>query len=71
MLRIVASGEREDPPSEAAQAQPSCRYDGRVQAVVCLAEKQEAKMNWVKCTDMHNRPIYVNIEMRLAFSGTK
>jgi putative SOS response-associated peptidase YedK len=23
MLRIVASGEREDPPSEAAQAQPS------------------------------------------------
>jgi hypothetical protein len=55
MLRIVASGEREDPPSEAAQAQPS-------QAVVCLAEKQEAKMNWVKCTDMHNRPIYVNIE---------
>jgi hypothetical protein len=34
----------------------------RVQAVICLAEKQEAKMNWVKCTDMHNRPIYVNIE---------
>ncbi len=27
-----------------------------------LSAKQEAKMNWVKCTDMHNRPIYVNIE---------
>jgi hypothetical protein len=30
--------------------------------VVCLAEKQEAKMNWVKCTDMRKQPIYVNIE---------
>jgi hypothetical protein len=39
MLRIVASGEREDPPSEAAQHNLHCRHDGRVQAVVCLAEK--------------------------------
>jgi hypothetical protein len=27
-----------------------------------LSAKQEAKMNWVKCTDTQNRPIYVNIE---------
>jgi hypothetical protein len=27
-----------------------------------LSGKQEAKMNWVKCTDMRNQPIYVNIE---------
>jgi hypothetical protein len=27
-----------------------------------VSAKQEANMNWVKCTDMHNRPIYVNIE---------
>jgi biopolymer transport protein ExbD len=24
--------------------------------------KQEAKMNWVKCTDMRKQPIFVNIE---------
>jgi hypothetical protein len=28
MLRIVASGEREDPPSEKLQSQPCFRYDG-------------------------------------------
>ncbi len=27
-----------------------------------LSAKQEAKMNWVKCTDMRKQPIYVNIE---------
>jgi hypothetical protein len=27
-----------------------------------LAAKQEAKMNWVKCTNMNKQPIYVNIE---------
>jgi hypothetical protein len=27
-----------------------------------LSGKQEAKMNWVKCTDMRNQPIFVNIE---------
>jgi hypothetical protein len=27
-----------------------------------LSAKQEAKMNWVKCTDMRNQPVYVNIE---------
>jgi hypothetical protein len=27
-----------------------------------LSGKQEAKMNWVKCTDMRKQPIYVNIE---------
>jgi hypothetical protein len=25
-------------------------------------KKQEAKMNWVKCTDMRKQPIFVNIE---------
>jgi hypothetical protein len=25
-------------------------------------KKQEAKMNWVKCTDMRKQPIYVNTE---------
>jgi hypothetical protein len=30
--------------------------------VLCLAEKQEAHMNWIKCTDMNKQPIYVNIE---------
>jgi hypothetical protein len=30
--------------------------------VLCLSAKQEAKMNWVKCTDMNKQPIYVNIE---------
>jgi hypothetical protein len=30
--------------------------------VLCLSAKQEVKMNWVKCTDMRNQPIYVNIE---------
>jgi hypothetical protein len=27
-----------------------------------LSAKQEAKMNWVKCTDMRKQPIFVNIE---------
>jgi hypothetical protein len=27
-----------------------------------LGGKQEANMNWVKCTDMNKQPIYVNIE---------
>src|SRR6266446_3007615 len=27
-----------------------------------LSVKQEAKMNWVKCTDMRKQPIFVNIE---------
>ena len=27
-----------------------------------LSRKQEANMNWVKCTDMNKQPIYVNIE---------
>jgi hypothetical protein len=31
-------------------------------AVLCFIAKQEAKMNWVKCTDMNKQPIYVNIE---------
>ena len=26
------------------------------------AKKQEANMNWVKCTDISNQSIYVNIE---------
>jgi hypothetical protein len=30
--------------------------------VLCFAAKQEAKMNWVKCTNMNKQPIYVNIE---------
>jgi putative SOS response-associated peptidase YedK len=41
MLRIVASGEREDPPSETAQAQPSFPLlMDLVQAVVNLAESR-------------------------------
>ena len=27
-----------------------------------LSGKQEANMNWIKCTDMNKQPIYVNIE---------
>jgi hypothetical protein len=27
-----------------------------------LSRKQEANMNWIKCTDMNKKPIYVNIE---------
>jgi hypothetical protein len=30
--------------------------------MLCLAEKQEAHMNWIKCTDMNKQSIYVNIE---------
>jgi hypothetical protein len=27
-----------------------------------LGAKQEANMNWIKCTDMNKQPVYVNIE---------
>jgi hypothetical protein len=27
-----------------------------------LSAKQEANMNWIKCTDTSKQPIYVNIE---------
>ena len=27
-----------------------------------LSRKQEANMNWIKCTDMNKQSIYVNIE---------
>jgi hypothetical protein len=27
-----------------------------------LSAKQEANMNWIKCTDMNKKTIYVNIE---------
>jgi hypothetical protein len=27
-----------------------------------LSGKQEANMNWIKCTDVNKQPIYVNIE---------
>ena len=29
---------------------------------VTLSGKQEANMNWIKCTDMNKQPVYVNIE---------
>jgi len=34
----------------------------RPSSCAMLSAKQEAKMNWVKCTDMRKQPIYVNIE---------
>ena len=62
MLTIVASGERAEPPSETAQAQPSLRFDGPGPSCGKLNGKQEANMNWIIRTDMNKQPIYVNIE---------
>ena len=39
-----------------------CLYDGPGPSCGMLSGKQEAKMNWVKCTDTRKQPIYVNIE---------
>jgi len=46
LLNLLALDGRSRPPS-------SCGM---------LSAKQEAKMNWVKCTDMRKQPIFVNIE---------
>ena len=37
-------------------------FDGL--GLICgkLSGKQEANMNWIKCTDMNKQPVYVNIE---------
>ena len=46
LLNLLALDGRSRPPS-------SCGM---------LSAKQEAKMNWIKCTDMRKQPIFVNIE---------
>jgi len=43
MLRIVASGEREDLPSEKVQSHHASDMMDRVQAVVCLAESRSRR----------------------------
>jgi len=38
------------------------RFDGPGLSCGKLNGKQEANLNWIKCTDMNKQPIYVNIE---------
>src|SRR3954468_23591093 len=44
---------------------------GKTARVVSLSGKQEANMNWIKCTDMNKQPVYVNIENAMTIFGSK